>query len=216
MSWQFMADVRGVNPGGVMPPAKQTGDEQAGRVGSQPFDPGTPTGPAGPLGQPTGMPLPVAPGQILPDVLAGRDPSQLTAAELLRENGGVSATDRLLGLDQQPSIVGAFLAPPGNAEALRHMTPTMRRTTMRNLLLKQHERMRRLELKLRHAFDEDEANQNERESDDLPAEIREDRASERARARAELGRASAMLDLLHELLTMQDYTISQMGTFSKG
>jgi hypothetical protein len=31
-----------------------------------------------------------------------------------------------------------------------------------------------------------------------------------------LNRAALMLDLLQELLTMQDYTISQMGTFSKG
>jgi hypothetical protein len=150
-----MADVRGVGPGGVKPPERQSAEQQVGRTGAQPFDPEMPTGPTGPLGQPTGMPLPVAPGKILSDVLAGRDPSQLTAAELLRENGGVSATEKLLGLDKQPSVVGAFLAPPGNAEALRHMTPTMRRTAMRNLLQKQRERMRLMELKLRQGQDEE-------------------------------------------------------------
>jgi hypothetical protein len=211
-----MADVRGVNPAGIQPPNKQTADEQVGKAGPQPFSPDAPTGPAGPLGQPTGIPLPAPPGKVLPDVLAGRDPSQLTAAELLRESGGVSATEKLLGLDRQPSIVGAFLAPPGNAEALRHMTPTMRRTAMRNLLLKQREHMRRLELKLRHEFDEDEASGQDRETDQVPAESPEEPELRHARARRELGRATLMLDLLQELLTMQDYTISQMGTFSKG
>jgi hypothetical protein len=38
----------------------------------------------------------------------------------------------------------------------------------------------------------------------------------REHAKSELSRAGMMLDLLQELLTMQDYTISQMGTFSKG
>jgi hypothetical protein len=207
-----MAEVNGVNPGGAMPPNKPTVDDPVAKPGSQPFDPGVPAGPDGPLGQPTGVPLPVG-GKILPDVLAGRDPSQLTAAELLRENGGVSATERLLGLDKQPSTLGAFLAPPGNAEALRHMTPTMRRTAMRNLLLKQRERMLRLGLKLRHEFDEDEAHEHEREFEEL---LGEDHSVSHERARAELGRATSMLDLLQELLTMQDYTISQMGTFSKG
>jgi hypothetical protein len=211
-----MSDVRGVNPGGVKPPERQTADEQVGRTGAQPFDPEMPTGPTGPLGQPTGMPLPVPPGKVLSDVLAGRDPSQLSAAELLRENGGVSATDKLLGLDRQPSVVGAFFAPPGNADALRHMTPTMRRTAMRNLLLKQRERMRLMELKLRREREDDEERREERETDRLPYEVAAELALQRARARGELNRAALMLDLLQELLTMQDYTISQMGTFSKG
>lgn len=211
-----MADVRAVNPGTVNPAVEKAGEEQTGRVGGLPFDPELPTGPTGPLGQPTGLPLPVAPGKVLSDVLAGRDPSQLTAAELLRENGGVSATEKLLGLDQQPSILGAFLAPPGNAEALRHMTPTMRRTVMRQLLFRQRERMLRLKGRLRYAFEEDTANDEERESEGYSVDELDELARQRERARTELGRAAAMLDLLQELLTMQDYTISQMGTFSKG
>jgi hypothetical protein len=36
-----------------------------------------------------------------------------------------------------------------------------------------------------------------------------------ARARGELGQAIQMLNLLEELLAMQDYTFSQMGTYSQ-
>ena len=35
-------------------------------------------------------------------------------------------------------------------------------------------------------------------------------------AAAELDRTARMLDILEELLAMQDYTISQMGTFAQG
>ncbi len=213
-----MSDIRGVNNAAV-PPANQGVDEPAGKVpsvGPQPAHADVPTGPPGPLGQPTGMPPPVLPGQtrILPDVLAGRDPSQLKAAEILRDAGGVSATERLLGLDLQPSIVGAFSAPPGNSEALRHMTPMMRRTAMRNLLQKQRERMLRLESRLRREEDE---NQGERDENDYALDDKSDGAAAQfVRARRELGHAVLMLSLLEELLIMQDYTVSQMGTFSKG
>ncbi len=214
-----MADIRGVNNAGVPPPTKGV-EEPAGRantVGPQPAQPDIPAGPPGPLGQPTGMPPPIAPGQtkILPDVLAGRDPSQLKAAELLRDSGGVSATEKLLGLDRQPSIVGAFSAPPGNSEALRHMTPTMRRTAMRNLLQKQRERMHRLESRLQR--EEREDRRDREDSDEYGVEVRSEAAlSQLLRARRELGNTVLMLSLLEELLVMQDYTVSQMGTFSKG
>src|SRR5881397_2800533 len=59
---------------------------------------------------------------VLPDVPAGKDPSQLAAAEYLRLSGGVPATELLLGLDQSPPVAGLFLAPPGNSEALRHLS----------------------------------------------------------------------------------------------
>jgi hypothetical protein len=159
----------------------------------------------------------VAPGQprILPDVLAGRDPSQLKAAELLRDAGGVSATEKLLGLDLQPSIVGAFSAPPGNSEALRHMSPTMRRTAMRNLLQKQRERMHRLESRLQREEDEGRGERDD-SSDYALGDKSESGPSQLVRARRELGHAVLMLALLEDLLVMQDYTVSQMGTFSKG
>jgi hypothetical protein len=213
-----MADVRGVNNAAV-PPANQPVEDPAGRirsVGPQPAPPDTPAGPPGPLGQPTGMPAPVAPGhaKTLTDVLAGRDPSQLKAAEMLRDAGGVSATEKLLGLDRQPSIVGAFSPPPGNSEALRHMTPTMRRTAMRNLLQKQRERMLRLESRLQREEDED---RGEHDEDEFGInEKPEVGTTQLGRARRELSHAVLMLTLLEDLLVMQDYTVSQMGTFSKG
>ena len=213
-----MSDVRGVNNPGVSQPNQRV-DEPVGRVpadGAHSAQPDVPVGPPGTLGQPTGMPPGVAPGQarVLADVLAGRDPSQLRAAELLRDTGGVSATEKLLGLDLQPSIVGAFSAPPGNSEALRHMTPTMRRTAMRNLLHKQRERMLRLDSRLRREEDDDQEGRDESTGYSLSDEFEGER--QLARTRRELGRAVVMLNLLEELLVMQDYTVSQMGTFSKG
>src|SRR5262245_27390946 len=212
-----MADVHGVNPSGPSTRANQPIDDPVTRTGAQPAPSEVPTGPPGELGQPTGMPAPAAPGQagVLSDVLAGQDPTQLKAAELLRANGGVSATEKLLGLNLQPPIAGAFFPPPGNNEALRHMTTTMRRTAMRNLLRKQQERMRRLEEKLKRQ-NEDSSEHTEDENEYLQAEHTEMILSQRERARRELGRAGMMLGLLEELLAMQDYTISQMGTFSKG
>lgn len=188
----------------------------------------SPVGQPGPLGQPTGMPAaPLAPGQkVLPDVLAGRDPSQLAAAEQLRARGGASAVDELLGLNQRPTLMGALAPPPGNSEALRHMTPTMRRTVMRNLLDRQRGRLRGLAQLLRRERDgEDDGRRGDEQeqsfADELvvvePAPARVPLAEEQAeRARLELGSAAQMLDLLSELLAMQDYAISQMGTFSQG
>jgi hypothetical protein len=202
-----MSEVRGVQDSTL--PVNQRVDDpvrKAPTATNQPAVPETPTGPPGPLGQPTGLPSPVAPDQarILSDVLAGRDPSQLRAAESLRERGGVSATEKLLGLDRQPSIVGAFPPPPGNSEALRHLTPAMRRTAMRNLLNRQRERMQRLESRLKREEEEDREEHDERNDHEL------------RRARRELGSTVLMLSLLEDLLVMQDETISQMGTFSKG
>ena len=211
-----MSDIRGVNNAAVPPPAQGV-EEPVGKVSTGGPQPDMPAGPPGPLGQPTGMPPPVAPGQprVLPDVLAGRDPSQLKAAELLRDSGGVSATERLLGLDLQPSIVGAFSAPPGNSEALRHMSPTMRRTAMRNLLQKQRERMHRLESRLQREEDEGRGERDD-DNDYAPGDKPESGPLQFVRARRELGHAVLMLALLEDLLVMQDYTVSQMGTFSKG
>jgi hypothetical protein len=213
-----MSDVRGVNPSGTIPQANQPEDPlgKVNAVTPQPTGANEPAGPAGTLGQPTGIPLPPLPGkeQILTDVLAGRDPSQLLAAELLRETGGISATEKLLGLNLQPSIMGAFYAPPGNSEALRHMSAAMRRTAMRNLLMKQRQRMRRLEALLRREDDRNE--DGERDGEGETAFAAENALLQRERAQIELGRVGQMLNLLEDLLAMQDYTISQMGTFAKG
>jgi hypothetical protein len=159
----------------------------------------------------------------MPDALAGKDPSQIVAAEQLRSRGSASATEELLGLNRQPTIMGALAAPPGNAEALRHMTPTMRRTLMRNLLDKQRTQMRRLAGLMRRERDGrgdegDESPEDERQPAQFQASEALAPADEalRTRARAELGSAARMLDLLDELLAMQDYAVSQMGTFSQG
>ncbi|HEX8149245.1 MAG TPA: hypothetical protein VF591_18835 [Pyrinomonadaceae bacterium] len=226
-----MADVSGVNnaPGRVTP-AHGQGDASAeavrpaGQPGVQPEGMATPVGQPGPQGQPVGLPAPPATAPLMPDALAGRDPSQLVAAEQMRARGGASATEELLGLNRQPTVVGALAAPPGNAEALRHMTPTMRRTLMRNLLDKQRTQMRRMAQLMRRERDGREGGEGEESPDDerqypqleaagalAPAD-----EAQRARARTELGSAARMLDLLDELLAMQDYAVSQMGTFSQG
>jgi hypothetical protein len=86
----------------------------------------------------------MGPGTTLPDALAGRDPSQLIAAEQLRGAGGESITAALLGLNARPTMAGALTAPPGNIEFFRHLTAAGRRAMVRRLLRKQHGEMRRL------------------------------------------------------------------------
>jgi hypothetical protein len=158
--------------------------------------------------------------QLMPDAIIGRDISQLESAEQVRSTGYVSATDKLLGLDLQPTMLGVLAPPPGNNEALRSLTPTMRRKIMRNLLGKQRERMRRLTGSLRRRrdeqSDEDTADSN---GESFAAMMLEDyilTMDQMDRATDELSKMAKMLDVLDEMLVMQDFTISQMGTFSQG
>jgi hypothetical protein len=224
-----VADVSGVNnAAGRVPPGQTDANAEAvspaGQFGAQAEGLAAPVGQPGQLGQPVGLPAPPSTAPLMPDVLAGRDPSQLVAAEQMRARGGAGATEELLGLNHVPTMAGALAPPPGNAEALRHMTPTMRRTLMRNLLDKQRGQMRRLAYLMRRERDGRNRGDGEESSD----EDGDGRAfsefettalkppDETQRARAELGNAARMLDLLDELLAMQDYAVSQMGTFSQG
>lgn len=219
-----MPDVNGVGNSNVSPNGQPIADGDIAPINQQNTQGANlpPVGQPGELGQPTGLPLPsLPPGQkILPDVLAGRDLSQLFAAERMRAAGGVMETEKLLGLNLQPTILGAIAPPPGNSEILRHITPTMRRTIMRNLLEKQREKMRRFAFILR---EERDRNSEGEKQDDENEETNSDSTEIALRdemplnfATAELGKTARMLDLLDELLAMQDYTISQMGTFSQG
>ena len=178
-----------------------------------------------PVGQPAEARQPVdttlQPGQkILPDAVAGRDASQLDAAKQLSSLGGVSATDRLLGLDLRPTMTGVLSAPPGNVEFLRHLSPQARRTIMRKMLNKQRERMRRLARYLRDRRDENSGNgTGENENESFLEVINEPVELDRVkitRATVELEKAARMLNILDEMLAMQDYTISQIGTFTQG
>ena len=177
----------------------------------------------GNVGQPIGLPStdPATQNTLMPNVVTGRDASQLAAAEKLRSNGGHSATDVLLGLNQQPSTIGVMLPPPGNLEALRHLSPAMRRTILRNLLSKQRGQMRQLVAVMRdeeqHQHHHDEENQQmENESVNDNAELILPSEFQNQRALRDLEATTKMLDLLDELLGMQDYTLSQMGTFAQG
>jgi hypothetical protein len=178
-----------------------------------------------PVGQPTETRQPVdttlPPGQkVLNDATVGREPSQLEAAKQLSSLGGVSATDRLLGLDLRPTMTGVLSAPPGNVEFLRHLSPQARRTIMRKMLNKQRERMRRLARYLRDRRDEhagEAKSDNEGESflEVINEPVEQDRVK-LTRATSELEKAARMLNILDEMLAMQDYTISQIGTFTQG
>jgi hypothetical protein len=184
-----------------------------------------PVGQPGETGQPNVLPQPSS-DKVFSDAVTGRERSQLDAAEQLRSSGGVSATDKLLGLHLQPTIAGALTAPPGNSEALRHLSPAMRRAAMRGLLSKQRERTRRLAQIVRRQRDqqngeqEDDAEQHERE-DSFVAMLTEGSSIELSeeqvnRATEELVTMARMLDLLDEMLNLQDYTFSQMGSFAQG
>ncbi|MFN7928233.1 MAG: hypothetical protein U0Y68_09830 [Blastocatellia bacterium] len=152
-------------------------------------------------------------GPLMPDAVTGRDPSQLIAAEHLRTTGGASATDILLGLNLFPTKLGAFPAPPGNQEALRYLSPARRRAIIRSLLDKQRERMRKLSLLVQ--MDEEEKKRRQpRHEAAAPQEAMTNRQTQRASR--ELDSVADLLELLEEMLMMQDYTLAQMGTFSKG
>jgi hypothetical protein len=180
----------------------------------------------GNAGQPLGLPpqTPLTQNDLMSDVVTGRDLSQLVAADKLRSNGGASATDVLLGLNHQPSILGGLLAPPGNLEALRHLTPSMRRNVLRTLLSKQRNQMRRL---VAVARDEEQRHQRNEQNDDEEANatenllpVSENHLGEivfhNRRVYQDLAATTKMLDLLDELLNMQDYTLSQVGSFAQG
>lgn len=177
----------------------------------------------GAAGQPVGQPTtePTTQNALMPNVVTGRDPSQLIAAEKMRSNAGHSATDVLLGLNRQPTALGAIVAPPGNLEALRHLSPAMRRTVLRNLLTKQRGQMRRLVAVMREDERQkpDEENKDEENKDAAAATVqpRITMASVYPQSAVrDLETTTRMLDLLDELLGMQDYTLSQMGTFTQG
>lgn len=158
------------------------------------------------------------------DALQGRDSSQTEAARHLTSLGGVSATDKLLGLDLRPTMTGALAPPPGNSEFLRHVTPQMRRTIMRKMLNKQREKMRKLARYLRDRRDDSENGHSSEEDRESFLEVIAERMqletyndkNQIVRATGELDKTARMLDILDELLAMQDYTISQIGTFTQG
>ena len=91
---------------------------------------------------------------------------------------------------------------------------------MRNMLSRQRKRMRRLARFLRDEKDNQEQNEEEREREESFLEVVSEplMLEERQVGRAidELGRTARMLDVLDEMLAMQDFTISQIGTFSQG
>ncbi len=171
--------------------------------------------PEQPLATPLPTPLPSGQPSLLPDVASGKDPSQMVAAEHLRLTAGASATDILLGLNLQPTVLGIFPPPPGNREVLRHLTPTRRRTLLSALLRRQSIRLEHLTALYRN---EEEKRRNGREQDEPETEASElpGTAAHLSRAHRELEAVTDLLDLLERLVEMQDYTLCQMGTFSKG
>lgn len=226
-----MANVKSIGNGGSPSPnvnqAKQV--EMPNATMKNAADTGSnvnlPVGQPGGIGQP-GV-LPQMPSEkLFSDAVTGREASQLDAADQLRTSAGVSATDKLLGLHLQPTIAGALTAPPGNSEALRHLTPAMRRATMRGLLTKQRERTRRLAQFVRRERDQqngeqDDAEQQREREDSFVALLTDGNnlelsADQVNRATEELVTMARMLDLLDEMLNLQDYTFSQMGSFAQG
>lgn len=178
-----------------------------------------------PVGQPTELRQPIDAAKLPADAKILGDTAQAEAIKNLSALGGASATDRLLGLDLRPTMTGALTAPPGNSEFLRHLSPQARRTIMRKMLNKQREKMRRLARYLRDRHDEaeDESSGNnggeayEQETflDVISDPVQLDRG-QISRATGELEKTALMLNILDEMLALQDYTISQMGSFSQG
>ncbi len=222
-----MADVKNINPGAANPTRltdAQVVDTDVPGVARTAERLSTVSKPVG-QPQESGRSLDpgsLPPGQrILIDPLQGRDPSQISAGRTLAELGGVTALDRLLGLDLRPTVTGLLAPPPGNNEFLRGLSPHARRSIMRKMLSKQREKMRRLAKFVRKHHDGedegDESRQDVRESFiDVISDPSRFSTEQLSQAAIDLDRAARMLDILEELLAMQDYTISQMGTFAQG
>lgn len=90
---------------------------------------------------------------------------------------------------------------------------------MRKMLAKQRERMRRLARFLREREDDSSGENSEPEQEsftEIIAEPFEPNRLQLTKAIGEIDKTARMLDILDEMLAMQDYTISQSGTFSQG
>lgn len=175
----------------------------------------------GNVGQPVGLPMaePTTQGALMPNAVTGRDASQIAAAEQMRSSGGHSATEALLGLNQKPSMMGVLLAPPGNLETLRHLTPSMRRKILRDLLSKQRHQISGFVEAMRDEENSRKSSEEEVDDDESSQLITTDSAVPQKydkKAIRDLEATTKMLDLLDEFLGMQDYTLSQMGTFAQG
>ena len=134
-----MAEIDDLGRAAVSPVQSLTSELPDGEAIIQPLDLAAALSPAAqrPAGgpeQPAALSDPALAGQTqsLPEVIFGKNPSQLIAAEHLRAHGGASATEELLGLNLNPLMLGAFPPPPRNAEALRHLTPSMRRAILKS------------------------------------------------------------------------------------
>ena len=225
-----MADIKNVNRSGGNEINSLTNNQVNNRDAPNVQKSGSQPQTQFPVGQPGEAQAPLDSDRLLQnqkistDALTGRDSTQTEAARHLTSLGGVSATDKLLGLDLRPTMTGALAPPPGNSEFLRHVTPQMRRTIMRKMLDKQRDRMRKLARYLRDRRDDNENGQSEEDRESFLEVIAEKMQLEEyntdqnqiLRATGELDKTARMLDILDELLAMQDYTISQIGTFTQG
>lgn len=225
-----MADIKNVNRSGGNEINNFTENQINNRDAPNVQKTGSQTQTQFPVGQPGEAQTPLDSESLLQnqristDALKGRDATQTEAAKHLTALGGVSATDKLLGLDLRPTMTGALAPPPGNSEFLRHVSPQMRRTIMRKMLTKQRERMRKLARYLRDRRDDAENGNGDEDRESFLEVIAEKMQLEAynsdknqiMRATGELDKTARMLDILDELLAMQDYTISQIGTFTQG
>jgi len=139
--------------------------------------------------------------------------------ERLSRLGGASSTARLLGLDKQPTELGVLAPPPGSADFLSDLSSSKRRTMLREVMNRQRLEMRRLSefLKREKNLTEDSIRL---QASTLEAKNLEEAEtadnSELLKAIDDLGKSARMLDVIDDLIKMQDYTLSQIGSYSKG
>jgi|SRR5215472_11871696 len=218
-------------PDGILPDSSESTD-WLGPVRERPAGPGLPGVPPSQADESS-----AGSTRVLSDVSSGLDPSQLVAAEQMRVLGGATATATLLGLDLRPTVMGTLLAPPGNSEALRYLTPALRRAALRSALLKQRSRMRRLLALLQqdpdnHSHDDNsDGSENESDSSLLLLEVLPEaesmtkyyaggvipaQTSLTHQEHYELIVVGRMLSLLEELSALEDFMLDRIGAFSKG
>jgi hypothetical protein len=144
--------------------------------------------------------------------------SQFDPVRRLSLLGKTSATEKLLGLDLKPTMIGVLIPPPGNSDFIRDLSPTRRRTILRNLLSQQRKRMQQLAKFLRDEK-ENEGSFNTKSARGLKinsSDLSKMKENKFEKSLSDLDKAAKMLDVLDGLLKMQDITLSQIGSYSRG
>jgi len=142
-------------------------------------------------------------------VLAGTDPTQMTAAQNLRLPEAQSNLDEQPDLGDPYPTVGV-IARPREMEMLAHVSHRRRRWMLHSLIANQRERLQQISRSLTST-----ELINVKAGDDQSLESPEQSRSLQE-LQNDLDRVARMLDVLDHLSSLQDYAVAQIASFQKG